>query len=81
MRQYQKSKTPRRGAVHPLVYWLWDEINKQKASQFDVAKRAGVSTSAMRKWRTGERTPRVLEFDCVAQALGYQLTIRRRKDE
>ena len=82
MHRYQKQKVPpKRSAVHPLVHWLWGEINKQRASQLDVEKRSGVSTSAMRKWRTGERTPRVLEFDAVAQALGFEITIRRKKDD
>ena len=82
MRKYQKSKAPRKGmAVHPLIHWMWNEMNNQRASQLDVADRAGVSASAMRKWRTGARSPRMLEFDAVAQALGYEVTIRRLKDE
>ena len=82
MNTYQKQKEPRKGmAIHPLVYWLWAEMNKQCASQEDVAKRAGVSSGAMRKWRTGERAPRMLEFTAVANALGYDLTVRRKKDD
>ena len=68
-------------AVHPLVRWMWAEMNKQRASQEDIAKRSGVSSSAMRKWRTGVRSPRVLELDAVAHALGYQITVRKKKNE
>jgi transcriptional regulator with XRE-family HTH domain len=82
MRKYQRQKAPREGmAIHPLVYWMWTEMNRQRASQEDIAKRSGVSSSAMRKWRTGDRSPRMLEFDAIANALGYSLVIRRKKDD
>lgn len=68
-------------AVPPLVRWMWREINRQHASQEDVAKRSGVSSSAMRKWRAGVRSPRMLEFDAVARTLGFKLTVRKIKDD
>jgi transcriptional regulator with XRE-family HTH domain len=81
MRNYQKQKEPRKGmAVHPLVRWMWKQMNKQLASQEDVAKRSGVSSSAMRKWRVGVRSPRVMELEAVINALGYKLTVKE-KDE
>jgi transcriptional regulator with XRE-family HTH domain len=81
MRNYQKQKEPRKGmAVHPLVRWMWKQMNKQLASQEDVAKRSGVSSSAMRKWRVGVRSPRIMELEAVINALGYKLTVKE-KDE
>lgn len=75
-RQYQKQLLPpRRGkGIHPLVFFIWDQMNKEEWSQEDLAKRAGVSSSAMRKWRLGARSPKLFEIDAVITALGYKLT-------
>lgn len=82
MNNYQKQKEPRKGmAIHPFIYWIWTEMNKQCASQEDIAKRSGVSSSTMRKWRLGVRSPRVMELEAVINALGYQLAVRRKKDD
>lgn len=74
-RQYQKQLLPpRRGkGIHPLVFFIWDQMNKEEWSQEDLAKKSGVSSSAMRKWRLGTRSPRVIEIDAVLGALGYKL--------
>lgn len=69
-------KPPAEGkSVHPAVRWLWLEMNRQCASQEDVAKRAGVSSSAMRKWRQGVTTPKLRDIEAVINAMGYKLTI------
>lgn len=82
MNNYQTQKVPPKGmAIHPLVRWIWLEINRQRASQEDVAARSGVASSTMRKWRTGVRSPRVLELEAVINTLGYKLTIRKNKDD
>ena len=83
MRQYQASKVPNKRkdpadsrGVHPIIRWIWVEMNRQCASQEDVAKRAGVSSSAMRKWRAGDRSPKLFEIEAVVNALGGTLRIR-----
>lgn len=95
MRQYQKSKVPvsrkfkvgpekklpvKGRGVHPFITWIWRKMNEELASQEDVAKRAGVSSSAMRKWRDGGRNPRLAELEAVLGALGYRLTIKEIDD-
>lgn len=85
MINYQKSKIPPKVvegmAVHPLVRWIWKEMNRQRASQEDVAKRSGVSSSAMRKWRLGVRSPRVVELEAVVNVLGGKIKIDTREDD
>lgn len=86
MRQYQRSKVPpKREAlkppandrgVHPIVRWIWLEMNHQHASQEDVAERAGVSSSAMRKWRQGINSPKLVDIEAVVNALGYSIQIK-----
>ena len=86
MKQYQRSKVPPRPeklkapvsnmAVHPFVWWVWNEINRQRTSQEDVATRAGVSSSLMRKWRRGVNSPRLNDIEAVINVLGGKLVIR-----
>lgn len=86
MKQYQRSKIPAKRErlkppatdkfVHPLVRWIWLEINHQHASQEDVALRSGVSSSAMRKWRQGINSPKLADIEAVVNALGYKLEVK-----
>lgn len=82
MINYKKSRIPpakpvvEGKAVHPIVRWIWVEMNRQQASQEDVAKRAGVSSSAMRKWRNGVRSPRIQELEAVVNVLGGKIKVR-----
>jgi transcriptional regulator with XRE-family HTH domain len=86
MKMYQRQKVPgqrehlRKGVnesvlVHPIVQWIWKQINDQRASQEDVAMRAGVASSTLRKWRDGVRSPRVVELESVVNVLGYNLKV------
>lgn len=80
-RKYQRSKTPPKKpppdglAVNPLTRWIWLRINEDEWSQEDLAKRAGVSSSAMRKWRNGVRSPRLSEIEAVVNALGFRIKL------
>lgn len=66
--------------VHSIVRWIWAQINAQRASQEDIAERSGVSSSAMRKWRDGMRSPRLVELEAVVSTLGYRLTVQLKED-
>lgn len=87
MIHYKKSKVPslsppKEGVgVHPVVRWIWVQMNKQRASQQDVSARSGVSASAMRKWRVGVRSPSLREIEAVVNALGGKLVIKMKDDE
>lgn len=92
MKMYQRQKVPgkpnrlREGvsegmAVHPIVRWIWQQINDQRASQEDVAERAGINSSTLRKWRDGVRSPRVVELEAVVNVLGYRLKIVMQEDK
>lgn len=76
MRQYQRQIIPEGRGVHPFVRWIWRRINLDEWSQEDLAKRSGVSSSALRKWRRGERNPRIGELEAVINTLGYRLVIK-----
>lgn len=51
-------------------------MNRQRASQQDVAQRSGVSDSAMRKWRKGDRSPRMMDLEAVVNTLGGKIQVR-----
>lgn len=78
LRQYQRQKVPpiENRAVHPIIRFIWRKMNEEMWSQEDLAQKAGVSSSAMRKWRRGERNPRISELEAVVNAMGYRLVIR-----
>lgn len=76
MRQFQPQKVPEGRGVHPIIRWIWKRINLDEWSQEDLAKRSGVTSSAMRKWRRGERNPRISELEAVVNAMGYKIVIR-----
>jgi ribosome-binding protein aMBF1 (putative translation factor) len=80
MRGFQTQKVPEGKGVHPFVRWMWKRINADMWSQEDLAKRAGVSASAMRKWRNGARNPKISEIEAVINAMGYSLIIREKVD-
>ena len=80
MRQYQRQKVVENKAVHPFIRFIWRKMNEELWSQEDLAKRAGVTSSAMRKWRRGERNPRISELQAVINAMGYDLVIREKVD-
>lgn len=91
MKKYQRQKIPgsksrlREGVtdgmdIHPIVRWIWQQINDQHASQEDIALHSGVSSSTMRKWRDGVRSPRIVELDAVVSALGYKLKVELREE-
>jgi len=88
MTKFYKQKLPpethllppsRKKPVHPFVQWMWVTINDQGKSQQDVADASGVSASAMRRWRTGEREPSLQAIEAVVNALGYDIVLRRRE--
>lgn len=80
MKLYQRQKVPpvEDRSVHPFIRFIWSKMNEELWSQEDLAKRAGVTSSAMRKWRRGERNPRISELEAVINAMGYRLVIREK---
>jgi transcriptional regulator with XRE-family HTH domain len=76
--QFQRSKIPEGRGVHPFVKFIWRKINEELWSQEDVAVQSGVSSSAMRKWRLGDRNPRISELEAVINTLGYKLVLKER---
>lgn len=78
MRQFRRKIVPpaENRAVHPLIRWIWNRMNADMWVEEDLADRAGVTSSCIRKWRRGERNPRLQELEAVINALGYRLVVK-----
>lgn len=74
--QFHTSKVPDGRGVHPLVKFVWRKINEDMWTQEELAARSGVSSSAMRKWRRGDRNPQIRDLEAVINALGYRLVLK-----
>lgn len=61
--------------AHPIIGFIWDQINYQRVSQEYVAERAGVGSSTIRKWKRRDRSPSLLQIECVLNTLGFDLSI------
>jgi transcriptional regulator with XRE-family HTH domain len=81
MRNYQRCKEPAKDmAIHPAVRWIWEQMNRQRASQEDVALRSGVCSSTMRKWRRGQNSPKLADIEAVINVLGGEFVVRWKRD-
>lgn len=76
MRLFRRATGPVHPACHRLVHRLWKEMHDQRVSQEDVAERAGVSSSGMRKWRNGSRQPNLNDVEACLNVLGLEITVR-----
>lgn len=59
--------------VHPVVRWLFEEMQLQNRFVADVAVAAGVHPQSIHNWRSGVRGPSFFNLDAVVNTLGYKL--------
>ena len=61
--------------AHPLIRFIWREMKAQRVTALDVAEKAGVHDGTLRKWKTKQRSPSLLQVNDVLNVLGYRLAI------
>ena len=71
--QFQLQKRAIR--AHPIVKFVWDEMNKQQVSQEVVAARAGIASSTLRKYKYADRAVTLGLIEAALNVLGYDLAI------
>lgn len=64
-------------SCHPLVKFIYRELERQRATVPAVAARAGVSEYTIRTWAR-LYNPRLEPLTAVLGALGYELTVKAR---
>lgn len=65
--------------VDPVVKFIFEEMNRQRRVQREVARKAGHTAHVMRRWRIGECSPNIQLARAVLEALGYELVIKEKK--
>jgi DNA-binding phage protein len=66
--------------AHPFVRRMFEIINQEGCTLEELAARSGVDSQAMNSWRS-RKSPQLVTFEAVLNALGYQLRIVAIKDE
>lgn len=64
---------PCRNGVHPAVSFLRDEQVRQRCSDPQLVKRAGIASGAVRRWRAGRQQPTIGNLEAALNVLGYRL--------
>jgi len=62
----------------PIVRRLFEVIDAERLHYDDVATRAGVHPLSLHAWKSGRRSPGIVETAAVAQAIGLRLTLEAR---
>lgn len=61
--------------LDPLVQQLGSVLEGEAGFLEEVCKTAGIHRQTLAKWLRGERTPNLLHFNALLQAVGYRLKI------
>lgn len=67
--------------THPLVAQLHTERIRRCQSQTEVASLAGYCSATISAWELGRDAPSLFAFECFANALGFELILRRKDNE
>lgn len=71
-------KKPPRSAS-PLVRQLFQVIDRSGLSYSQISRLAGVTPATLAYWRHGKNAPRWVDFENVAHALGYDITLQAKE--
>jgi transcriptional regulator with XRE-family HTH domain len=72
LRAYRKPKVPRAQHAHPVVRYLFKEMEHQRVGITDLAERAGLNPATVSDWST-RKQPRIADLDAALGVLGYKL--------
>lgn len=62
---------------HPLVAAIMREVNDRRIDFPSLGARAGVCPRTVAQWRI-DRTPNLVNFVAVAEALGFEVRLERK---
>lgn len=72
-----KAVQPTRQWVHPLLRFIWSELETRKIPQADFARTMGINSRTLRRWRDGEATPPLEFIEAALGHLGYRISITK----
>ena len=70
-----RGKLPIPAKVHPLMRQLFTTMNEQNVTITEVAEKAGYQRCTISDWRYLNKTPSVVTFQNVLNAMGLDLKI------
>jgi transcriptional regulator with XRE-family HTH domain len=79
MKQF-RDRVPMLNHCNPLAQQFFELRKLERVSYEDLAKRSGVAMGTMWSWRT-RFNPLVPIFAAALNAMGYELVIRRRRED
>jgi hypothetical protein len=66
--------------AHPLVRRMIELINQDGCTLEELASRSGVDSQTVNSWRS-RKSPQLVTFEAMLNALGYRLTIVAAPDD
>lgn len=63
-------------AVHPIVKFIWEEMQAQQVSQLAIQDCTGINVKTFTAWFRGEWSPKLIDIEAMLNALGYEITIK-----
>ena len=61
--------------IHPVIRWVWMQINHGNMTHKQVAEASGIGANTMRKWFRGESSPKLADIEAVVNALGFEFGV------
>ena len=75
-----RGKLPIPQHAHPLVRQFFRQLNYDKTTITEVAARTSIRRGTISDWRYS-REPSISMFDAALNAIGFELYIRRRRED
>lgn len=64
-----------------LLNELMSIVNHRSEAQRDLAKRVGLTSQSLTNWKGGVHTPSIIDFEIVANAVGYELKLVKKQND
>ena len=76
-----RNNPPKMGKItshtHPLVVFMWREIERRKVTLTSVSDASGIERASIHKWKTSPKGPYLVQLEAVLNALGYKITVEK----
>lgn len=63
--------------VDPVIKWVWHEMQAQRITQQEMARRSGFSSGALRNWFQGRSSPNYANVRALVNVLGYHFKLEK----
>lgn len=70
-------RDPWSNTASPITRQLLAIIAADPRTMADITPVIGVTEVGLSRWRRGKASPRLFQFECAAEALGYRLVLEK----